>query len=66
MWCIHHLFDITNEKNIKYFILNGIYNDQDGYGDFNYDGKLDFQQKYFYLRNSLDHSEDRFKIYTIE
>ena len=66
MWYIHHLFDITNEKSIKYFILNGIYTDEDGYGDFNNDGKLDFKQKYFYVKNSLDHSQEKFKIYTLE
>lgn len=66
MWCIHHLFDLTHEKKIKYYILNSIYTDEDGYCDFNNDGKLDFKQKYFYVKNSLDHSKDRFKIYTIE
>ncbi|NJM78668.1 MAG: hypothetical protein HC854_01810 [Flavobacterium sp.] len=66
VWCIHHLFDLTDEKKIKYYILNSIYSTENSYGDFNNDGKLDFKQKYFYLRNNLDTSKDKYKIYTIE
>lgn len=65
MWWIHHLFDITDEKNIKYYILNSIYGLEDCYGDFNNDGKLDFKQKYAYLRNSENHSNDKYKTYTL-
>ena len=66
MWCIHHLFDITNESNIKYYILNGIYTTEDGYGDFNKNGQLEFKQKYFYIRNSIDTTHNKYKIYTIK
>lgn len=65
MWWIHHLFDITDESNIKYYILNSIYGLKECYGDFNNDGKLEFKQKYFYLRNSEDKSQDKYKIYTL-
>ncbi|MCC9064129.1 hypothetical protein [Flavobacterium piscisymbiosum] len=65
MWWIHHLFDITDEKSIKYCILNSIYGLEDCYGDFNNDGKLDFKQKYAYLRNSEDKSQDKYKVYTL-
>ncbi len=66
IWCIHHLFDITDDKNIKYYILNSIYTNEEGYGDFNKDNKLDFKQRYFYLRNSTDTSRYKYKIYTIK
>lgn len=65
MWWIHHLFDITDESNIKYYILNSIYGLEECYGDFNNDGKLDFKQKYAYLRNSEDKSQDKYKVYTL-
>ena len=66
MWCIHHLFEITDDNNIKYYILNSIYTNEDGYGDFNNDNKLDFKQRYFYLRNSIDTTQNKYKIYTIK
>ncbi len=66
IWEIHHLFDITNDNNIKYYILNGIYTTKNGYGDFNHDYKLDFKQRYFYLRNSIDTTQNKYKVYKID
>ena len=65
MIIFEEIIDITDEKNIKYYILNSIYGLEDCYGDFNNDGKLDFKQKYAYLRNSENHSNDKYKTYTL-
>lgn len=66
IWTVHHLFDITNDKNINYFILNSIYTLEDGYSDYNNDGKVDFKQKYYYNKNSNDTTQNKYKIYTIK
>ena len=63
---IHHLFDISDDRNIKYYILNSIYTREEGYGDFNKDGKLDFKQKYYLQRNNNEKLKDKYKIYTIK
>ena len=64
---IHHLFDITSKNKIKYYVLSSIDSgyDENCYGDSNHDGKLDFKQKYAYLRNIYDKSEGKYKIYTL-
>ncbi|OMQ13548.1 hypothetical protein [[Flexibacter] sp. ATCC 35103] len=67
-WVMHHLFDITDTENIKYYILTTMINMRDvydSYGDFNNDGKLDFKQKYTYLEDIYDKSKGLYKIYTL-
>ena len=66
IWNIHHLFDISDDRDIKYYILNSIYTREEGYGDFNKDRKLDFKQKYYLHRNNYEKSKDKYKIYTIK
>lgn len=66
MWNIHHLFDVSVDKDIKYYILNSIYTREEGYGDFNNDGMLDFKQKYYLHRNNNQKTKDEYKIYTLK
>lgn len=63
-WWIHHLFDVTNKNDIKYYILYSIYTTQEGYF-MGKDGGLKFKQKYFYLMNSEDKSQDKFRVIDI-
>lgn len=65
IWNIHHLFDITVETKIKYYIINSIYTNEEGYNDYNSDNKLDFKQCYYYLRNEIDKKHNKYKTYTI-
>lgn len=64
MWWVHHLFDISDSDNIKYYILYSIYTLEEGYSIDN-KGQLQFKQKYFYLWNSEDTSQDKYRLIDI-
>lgn len=65
-WYIHHIFDVSNIKAVKYYIAYSIYTLDDSFVDDDKDGILDFKQKYDYSPNSEDKSLDKFRVYSLK
>jgi|GEM_PF-7008118 len=66
IWYIHHIFDVSDLKDVKYYIACSIYTLHDSFIDNDADGVLDFRQKYDYLPNSEDRSSDKYRTYSLK